>query len=481
MTLLSVVIPSILLPLSILRSTAAAFAILPRFIRSNPHGNTHCKSNFHSASKLSLHRVVVTRRMATTTSSCTGTLPLSRNVQQTLDPCVVLMKEMISEYSPLWEGRGGVVSLAQGVVYWDPPSTAQDALLTAMADRNAALHTYCPDDGLPELRDALQHKLATENNLHHHLPLITTGANQAYMNVVLTLLSSDTRAIVFKPYYFNHVMAIQLVAGNQGVVVGPCSDDGVPDVDWLASQLDQDSSIVMVTITNPGNPTGVSLSRDQVKEYVRITKERNVWLVLDCTYEHFDYRHGSETFDCIDDAHHVIHIFSLSKGYALAGFRCGYVVLHESHANGTYQQMRKVQDTIPICPPRISQWAALGAMQASRQWVLDQIQTLDPSRDLILDALSSLNQTMGGSGAMYVMGKLPSGVDDIDLCRALVKEHGVAIIPGSFCGFPGWIRVCYSNLPPGDRVEGAAARLKEGLRELTKGCAAPSSADETPS
>jgi len=395
-------------------------------------------------------------------------LPRSSNVQKTLDPCVILMKEIIQEYAHLWDDRGGVLSLAQGVVYWDPPPTVTEALQHAIQN-DPLLHTYGPDEGLPELRDALKAKLSHENGLHHHLPLVTVGANQAYMNVVLTLLSPTTSsAVVFRPYYFNHVMAIQLMGGT--VVVGPCSEAGVPDAQWLEQQLQHDATISMVTITNPGNPTGVSLSRDQLNEYIAITKKYRVWLILDCTYEHFDHLHGSTTFECCNDetAEHVMYLFSFSKGHALAGFRCGYVVLHECHQYGVYQQMRKVQDTIPICPPRISQVAAMGAMAASRQWVLDQVQTLIPSRILIVDALSVLSHTMGGSGAMYVMGKLLDGMKDQEVCRALVRDFGIAIIPGSFCGFPGWIRVCYSNLPP-EKCAVAAARLKEGLVHL---CAA---------
>jgi aspartate/methionine/tyrosine aminotransferase len=72
---------------------------------------------------------------------------------------------------------------------------------------------------------------------------------------------------------------------------------------------------------------------------------------------------------------------------------------------------------------------------------------------------------MGGTGAMYVMGKLPDGINDQEAARRLVKQYGVAVIPGSYCGFPGWIRVCYSNLPP-EKCKVAASRLADGIRDL---------------
>ena len=125
----------------------------------------------------------------------------------------------------------------------------------------------------------------------------------------------------------------------------------------------------------------------------------------------------------------------------------------------------KVQDTIPICVSRMSQIAAIGALDAGREWVYDRVSTLELGRKFILDALSPLEETMGGSGAMYVMGRLPNGVDDVQFATYLVEKYGVAIIPGSFCGFPGWIRVCYSNLPSSD-CEIAASRLGQGILSI---------------
>ena len=146
------------------------------------------------------------------------------------------------------------------------------------------------------------------------------------------------------------------------------------------------------------------------------------------------------------------------------GYRCGYIVIPKQ-ANDLYDQMMKVQDTIPIAPPRISQVAASAALSAGKEWVQSRVATLDTGREAILSALQPLSKIMGGSGAMYVMGKLPSGIDDRELASSLVKDFGVAVIPGSFCGFPGWIRVCYANLPPEECLK-AAERLANGLEAL---------------
>jgi aspartate/methionine/tyrosine aminotransferase len=409
------------------------------------------------------------------------------------------MKDLVGRYAHLWEDKGGIFSLAQGVVYWEPPPSCQEALLAEFSKPGGNnLHTYGPAQGIPELTDALTNKIAEENGLTDHSVMVTVGANQAYVNTVLTCLCEDSKAIVFAPYYFNHVMALQMCCGADSVVVGPCTDEGIPDLTWLETTLKSSSqSIDMVTIVNPGNPTGVSLSKDLLRRVVDLCEEHSVWLVLDCTYEYFtrpDY--GHQPIATFPDAPHVIHIFSFSKSYALAGYRCGYICLSNNNNNNNNKQnnnnilsnMLKVQDTLPIGPPRVSQIAALGALRAGNDWVRDKYATLDASRDVIFESLRPL-KLMGGSGAMYVMAQLPPPppnnndtrrrsnddgdgesiadivVDDVKVCRQLVKDFGVAIIPGTYCGAPGWIRVCYANLPP-DLCRQAAERLREGLRSI---------------
>lgn len=394
---------------------------------------------------------------------------ISSRARSTLDPCVILMKRMISKHAHKWEAEGGIHSLAQGVVHWRPPPSAYEALHDVVRENVEAtstddgggdggiVHTYCPDEGYPPLLKALAGKLWDENGLRDPHVVVTSGANQAYVNCVLTLLDevdgagNGSMCVVFEPYYFNHVMAVQSVRGDGGLLVGP-TVRGVPDLGWLRARLEEHdcrgasggrggnvgNAIRMVTLVNPGNPTGVALPYAFLEEMMRLTKEFGVWLVVDNTYEHFDVegrnrlpdRSGGDydrddnsrpDFPCFDEEH-VINIFSFSKGYAMAGFRVGYVALSSKGGNnnagndgrGTmaYKEMLKVQDTIAICTSRISQMAALGAMRSGRTWVYERVKTLDVGRAAILDAMSSLEDVVGGNGAMYVMGKLPEGVDD---------------------------------------------------------------------
>jgi DNA-binding transcriptional MocR family regulator len=188
-----------------------------------------------------------TRRMASSSSNDAATLKatrttsrLSPRVLETLDPCVVIMKELIGRYAHLWETQGGIFSLAQGVVYWEPPVSCQQALQKEFSRPGGnLLHTYGPAKGIPELTEALEEKIGLENGLTNHDVMVTVGANQAFVNCVLTCLCDDSKAVVFSPYYFNHVMALQMCCGNDSVVVGPSNIDegGIPDLQWLEETL----------------------------------------------------------------------------------------------------------------------------------------------------------------------------------------------------------------------------------------------------
>jgi len=497
-------------PLHYCLVSSASKKILPKAIVRGNRSNSNFRVNY---SKKNSFSSLFSSSSSGTMTSLVPVLSSSTNIQSTLDPCVVLMKQLIAKYQHLWKDKGGIYSLAQGVVYWEPPQSAYDTITETINLSNDVneLHKYCPDEGLPSLLSAVKEKLEKENNLPQETTqvIITSGANQAYMNCILALVSPENEScIVFKPYYFNHVMAVQMTRGNDALCVGPVDDDGIPCVNWLRQSLSSsynfdvtdtstdDSTttkkVKVVTITNPGNPTGVSIPTKKLKEIVQICKEYGVWLVMDNTYEQFDHSNvnsfpivdsngtpiNEKGFHCFQDEH-VINIFSFSKGYAMAGFRTGYVAVNAVGESGKdiYQQMLKVQDTIPICTSRLSQIAALGALSAGRQWVHKKVETLSTGRQAILDAVSPLDTIIGGSGAMYVMAKLPNTkttagtndmdnvMDDLEFGERLVKEYGIAIIPGSFCGFPGWIRVCYSNLPP-EQCLLAANRLAKGIKVL---------------
>ncbi|KIZ00843.1 hypothetical protein MNEG_7123 [Monoraphidium neglectum] len=164
------------------------------------------------------------------------------------------------------------------------------------------------------------------------------------------------------------------------------------------------------------------------------------------------------------------------------GYRVGYIAWPLGPGADALlgQELLKVQDTIPICPPTLSQHVALAALQLGGSYVAANVAALATNRAALLDALSPLNAAAdgdggtaappavaGGEGAIYFWARLPRGFENSDeqVVAWLISDHGVCLIPGSACGCPGYVRAAFANLKP-DVCAEAAARLKRGLAQL---------------
>ena len=149
-----------------------------------------------------IHKPNPCRPMSTVCSSAISEQPTpSHRIQSTDQPCIVATKRLVTAVP-------GAVSLAQGIVHWQPPKQALDRAAAAVMDPLSS--AYGPDEGTPALREALRSKLAQYNGLEGYDVHVTAGANQGFTNIVLALLDPADKVLLWKPYYFNHQMAIQV-------------------------------------------------------------------------------------------------------------------------------------------------------------------------------------------------------------------------------------------------------------------------------
>lgn len=351
-----------------------------------------------------------------------------------------------------------------GFVYWKPP---EEAIRQAAAEATEDMVSkYNADQGIPELVTALEEKVRKQNGLHKYKVIVTAGANQALASLMLTLLDPSDRTVMFKPYYFNALMAVQMTGGASTMVFGPCDPDSFhPDLDWLQQQLDSPEPPRLVYLVNPANPSGVTLSRQELERLAAMTEAAGTWLVIDNTYENFRFS-GAEHVTV--PGANVIHVFSFSKGYGLHGWRVGYMAYPDFDGSDDLGlQLVKVQDTVVIHAAILSQKLALKALHHGPRQA--EIDTLRRNREAALDAmrpLGTLGNGIYGGDAIYLFARLPAGCeDDVAVNRWLVNVHNVAVIPGSGCGFPGHIRVAFGQPHP-DAFVSAAARLKAGIAQL---------------
>jgi aspartate/methionine/tyrosine aminotransferase len=359
----------------------------------------------------------------------------------------------------------GTISLGQGIVHYGPPPEAVEAVRDALSQ--AAAHEYAGGTGHPELVDRISRKLAEENGIdvaRGSAVMVTAGANMAFMHAVLAISEPGDEIILTVPFYFNHEMAIQM-AGCRAVMV-PTDARYHPDLEALSRAVTSRTRAI-VTIS-PNNPSGAVFPESTLKAVNTLCRDRGLYHISDETYEYFTYgsaRHLSPGSSA-DAGAHTMSIFSLSKAYGMAGWRIGYLV----YPDDLTAAMLKIQDTILICPTVVAERAALAALEVGRPYCDRHVRELGTIRQIVLDALETLGsvcEVPPAEGAMYCFPKVATSLDAMTLAERLIREHKVAVTPGSAFGMTDgcYFRVAFGALQRETVAEGIG-RLVTGLRAI---------------
>lgn len=364
----------------------------------------------------------------------------------------------------------GTISLGQGVVHYGPPPEAVAEIDRFLADGNN--HRYQPVEGIPALVEAVTDKLRRENDIAvgegtESRALVTAGGNMAFFEAVLAVTDPGDEVILQTPFYFNHHMAV-VMAGCRPVAV-PTDERYQLRLDAIAAAITARTRAILTV--SPNNPSGAVYGESALHAVNALCRARGLCHISDEPYEYFTYggaRHFSPG-SIPGAAAHTISLFSLSKAYGFASWRIGYMVIPEA----LLVAVKKIQDTNLICPPVISQYAAVGALRAGRDWCREKRRDLAEVRGMALgelEALRSICDVPAADGAFYVLLRVHTGGTDLELVERLVREHGVAVLPGSAFGRTEgcYLRVAYGALEKATVAEGVG-RLVRGLRALVKG------------
>ena len=396
-----------------------------------------------------------------------------------------VLRPVIPELGALVRATPGTLSLAQGMVAWGPPRSVLTAVVSAASgaageDGSAAdssRDTYGPVQGDSELLEAL----ASSLRQHDQLDLdgaalwVTAGSNMAFNAIAQVLCAGPpaepSEVILPLPYYFNHVMAVQL-AGGRPVPV----DAGlVPDPQRLAAAITPRTRAI-VTVS-PNNPSGVVIPRGVLEAISRLCASHGLLHISDEAYGQFVY--GSEPHwspaSLPGAAAHTVTLQSLSKAYGMAGWRVGFMAAPAALTAA----LAKVQDTVLIAPPRLIQRAALAALAAGPAWCRPRIAALAKRRDQLLAGVAGaqaqglpvrlLAEPDGAFYGLLALDPRAAGALTGDLLmRRLVLEHRVAAVAGESFGYPAGepvLRLSYGLLGPAE-LERALDRLFAGIRAL---------------
>ena len=372
---------------------------------------------------------------------------------------------LIPVVSELIRNNPGTISLGQGVVNYPPPNEAIASLQTFLA--NPSNHLYQAVTGIEPLVKAIANKLATDNQIFitkENSIIVTAGSNMAFLNAVLAITQGGDEIILNTPYYFNHEMAITM-ANCRPVSVNTDRHYQL-DLNAIAKAITPKTKAI-VTIS-PNNPTGAVYPAADLKAVNDLCRDRGIYHISDEAYEYFTYdgvEHTSPgSFN--NSADHTISLFSLSKAYGFASWRIGYMLIPQNLTLA----VKKVQDTNVICPPVVSQYAAVGALNAGKAYCQQHLSKIAEVRTIVaqqLDSIKDICAIAPNPGAFYFFLKINTDLNDLDLVRKLIEQYKVAVIPGSTFGMENdcYLRVAYGSLQRDTAKEGIE-RLTTGLRDI---------------
>jgi aspartate/methionine/tyrosine aminotransferase len=358
----------------------------------------------------------------------------------------------------------GTISLGQGVVAYTPPLQAIAQINEFFTDSNN--HKYQPVQGITPLLSIIEEKLSNENKIEikdKSAIVVTAGSNMAFMNAILAITSAQDEIILNIPYYFNHEMAIRM-ANCQPILVETDENYQLrPDV--IKAAITEKTKAV-VTIS-PNNPTGVVYPESALRAVNQICKQAGIYHIHDEAYEYFTYD-GVKHFSpgsILNSNSHTISLYSLSKAYGFASWRIGYMVIPQQ----LLIAVEKIQDTILICPPVVSQYAALGALKVGISYCKKHLQNIIKVREIVLNYLQAIDDLCKlplTAGAFYCFLKLNSNQNDFELVKNLIENYRVAVLPGMTFGMDKgcYLRLAYGTLTPETATE-AIERLVKGLKE----------------
>lgn len=359
----------------------------------------------------------------------------------------------------------GTISLGQGVVYYGPPPQANERMQEFFA--TPEIHKYKPVHGIPQLHEAFTRKLETENGVKvgdERALFVTAGSNLAFSALVFAITDPGDEIILQTPYYFNHEMAVTMA--NARPVLAPTREDYQLDLEAIRAAISPRTRAI-VTIS-PNNPTGAVYPESDLRAVNRLCAEHGVYHIHDEAYEYFVYegaRHFSAS-SIAGSAPHTISLFSLSKAYGFASWRIGFALLPKALADS----MNKILDTFQICAPVVSQYAALGALEAGRPYCREKAFETLGVRNAVLDALNELGERVfvpETEGAFYFLIQPRSALAPMRIVEELVAKYRVAVVPGTAFGVVDRcaLRVSYGSLTAETAREGVG-RLVAGLHEL---------------
>jgi aspartate aminotransferase len=395
--------------------------------------------------------------------------PLSNRLQAMNESATIAMAKKCRE---LIAKGFDVINLSFGEPDFQTPQYIKDAAKQALDD---GFTFYTPVPGIPELRQAICDKFKRDNQLDYqpNQIVVSTGAKQALANAVLSLVNPGDEVIVFSPYWVSYEEMVKLAEGTSIPLAGTLENDYKVTAAQLEAAITERTKLIMYS--SPCNPTGSVFSREELGKIAAVmARHPQVFALADEIYEYINFvgEHVSlAQFPEVKDQ--VITVNGFSKGYAMTGWRLGYLAARPDIASAC----DKMQSQITSGTCSITQRAGLAALRGGRASADEMVAAYRRRRDLVLDIVRDIPgfKTPTPSGAFYIFPEVsayfgrtaPDGStinNSLDLAMYLLNDALVSAVSGEAFGAPECMR--FSTAAADDKLVEAFRRVKESLAKL---------------
>jgi len=396
--------------------------------------------------------------MTTATTDMTQAIRLTERINR-IEPSATMA--VVAEADRLRSQGIDVVDFGAGEPHFATPQHIKDAAIAAI---QANFTKYTAVGGTPELRDSIVHRHAVDfdSDYRREESIASTGGKHALFNAIQVLVDHGDEVILPVPYWVSFKDIVRYAGGNCVLLHTDEDKDFAVTVDMVERAITSRTKLII--LNSPSNPSGAVMSPEDMSEVVRMAAQRGIWVISDECYVYLNYTGKRFSVGSLREYRdRMIVVGSLSKTYAMTGWRLGYA-LGPAAVIGA---MQKLQSQSTSNPTSIVQKAAVAALKGPQQCVEDMRLEYINLRDHVVKGLRSLPgiKCTIPQGAFYTYPNVSAlfsrgGVESAaDVAGKLLREAHVATVPGEGFGTREHIRVSYAT---------SIAELDRGLGRMRK-------------
>jgi aspartate aminotransferase len=394
---------------------------------------------------------------------------LSSRVRSLNEPMTIGMARKSRELRA--QGKD-IISLSLGEPDFHIPEFVKQAAHQAI-DNNFS--QYPPVAGIQELREAISRKLKRDNGLDYSPSqiVVSTGAKQSIANAVLSLVNPGDEVLIPAPYWVTYIEIVKFADGVPVIIPTDISQDYKVTPDQLKKYITPKTK--MLIFSSPCNPSGAIYTKDELAGLAQIiSKKPDLYVVSDEIYELIVFGEEMTSLASFPEVYNqTITINGLSKGYAMTGWRVGYMAAPEWIALAC----DKIQGQFTSGANTVAQHAAVAALNADPAEVRYMRNAFSERLDRVLELVRDIPymKVFRPPGAFYLFPDISETFgkqageriikSSNDLCMYLLEEALVAIVPGEAFGSPKCIRLSFAASM--DELEEAMRRIREAFLKLT--------------